>query len=115
VPPLVECGHEPEPRIRDRVERAVAQFRDRHATVADKRDATRTLADVLEQRKRLLKRRLSSRDESALFDIMNNVELRHLDEQQKSDYDSAFLDWVFWWYLATVEFTDRLLTRQYVR
>jgi hypothetical protein len=24
----------------------------------------------------------------------------------------VFLDWVFWWYLATVELTDRLLTRQ---
>ena len=24
----------------------------------------------------------------------------------------AFLDWVFWWYLATIELTDRILARQ---
>ncbi len=102
----------PEPKVRDRIEHAVALFRDRHATLATKRDATRTLADVLEKRKRLLKQHLLSRDESALFAIANNFELRHLNEQQKSDYDAAFLDWVFWWYLATVELTDRLLARQ---
>jgi len=109
---LVEMAlQSPEPKVRDRVAHAVAKFRDRHATVADKRDATRTLADVLEQRKRVLKRHLFSRDESALFDIANNFELRHLNEQQKSDYDPAFMDWVFWWYLATIELTDRLLAR----
>jgi hypothetical protein len=24
----------------------------------------------------------------------------------------VFLDWIFWWYLATIELTDRLLYRQ---
>ena len=27
----------------------------------------------------------------------------------RADYDPAFLDWVFWWDLATVELTDRIL------
>ncbi len=102
----------PEPTVRERVMHAVAIFRDRHATVAIKRDATRTLADVLEQRRRLLKGHLLSGDERALFEIANNFELRHLNERQKVDYDPAFLDWVFWWYLATVELADRLLARQ---
>lgn len=102
----------PEPKVRERVEHAVSQFRDRHAALGTKRDATRTLADVLEQRKKLLKQHLLSGDESSLFDIANNFELRHLNERQKSEYDPAFLDWVFWWYPATVELTDRLLTRQ---
>jgi hypothetical protein len=102
----------PEPRVRDRVQHAVAQFRDRHATVAHRREATRTLADVLELRKTLLRQELFSKDESALFHIANTFELRHLNEQQKPNYNPAFLDWLFWWYLATVELTDRLLARQ---
>jgi hypothetical protein len=35
-----------------------------------------------------------------------------LSDRQRGDYDPVFLDWVFWWYLATVELTDRLLARQ---
>lgn len=31
---------------------------------------------------------------------------------QRSAYDPVFLDWIFWWYLATIELTDRLLYRQ---
>jgi hypothetical protein len=53
-----------------------------------------------------------SGDENALFHIANTFELRHLNERQKPDYNPAFLDWLFWWYLATVELTDRLLGRQ---
>ncbi len=26
-------------------------------------------------------------------------------------YDEAFLDWIFWWYLGTVELTNRLINR----
>lgn len=26
--------------------------------------------------------------------------------------DPAFLDWIFWWYLGTVELTDRIINRQ---
>lgn len=27
----------------------------------------------------------------------------------RGEYDEAFLDWIFWWYLATVELTNRLI------
>jgi hypothetical protein len=42
-------------------------------------------------------------------------DLRHRNDKQHSDYDPAFRDWVFWWYLATVELTNRLLDRQRAR
>lgn len=29
--------------------------------------------------------------------------------------DPAFRDWVFWWYLATIELTDQLIERQSTR
>jgi hypothetical protein len=70
------------------------------------------LTQVLEKRRRLLKASLFRDDEVALFVIANKFDLRHLDEKQHTDYDPAFLDWVFWWYLATVELTDRLLARR---
>lgn len=31
---------------------------------------------------------------------------------QRGDYDEAFLDWFFWWYLATLDLTDQLLAGQ---
>jgi hypothetical protein len=102
----------PEPLVRDLVEHAVAQFRRRDGTVAAKREAVKTLADVLEHRRRLLKQELYSGDEGALFRIANEFRIRHMNESQKTDYNPAFLDWIFWWYLATIELTDRLLERQ---
>ena len=101
-----------QPEAAARVAHAVALFRRRDATDQDKRSAIVALAQVLEQRRQLLKASLFSDDEVALFVIANKFDLRHRDEKQHTDYDPAFLDWVFWWYLATVELTDRLLARQ---
>ncbi|MBY3555926.1 hypothetical protein [Modestobacter lapidis] len=110
---LVERALEsPEPRVQERVAHAVALFRDRHATPRTKHDATRTLGDVLELRRGLLKQELFTKDERQLFQLANEFALRHFTEQQKADYDPVFLDWVFWWFLATIELTDRLLARQ---
>lgn len=98
----------------DRVEvqHAVALFRGRTASREGRRSAVVALARVLEHRKRLLKKELLSKDESALFHIANQFDLRHRDHEQQGDYDAAFLDWVFWWYLATVDLVDQLLARQ---
>ena len=96
----------------DRVRHALALFRARGATEHDKRSAIVVLAGVLEERRDLLKAELFRKDEGALFQLANEFALRHRSESQKDDYDVAFLDWVFWWYLATIELSDRLLARQ---
>jgi hypothetical protein len=101
-----------DPRTGDRVRYALALFRARGATEHDKRSAIVTLCGVLEERRGLLKTELFRKDEGALFQIANEFAIRHQSETQKDDYNPAFLDWVFWWYLATVELTDRLLERQ---
>jgi hypothetical protein len=101
----------PEPAVVGRVGHAIALFRGRDATEHHKRSAIVALHLVLEERRKLLKKSLSRKDEGALFQIANEFALRHGSEQQ-SDYDPVFLDWVFWWYLATVELTDRLLASQ---
>ena len=55
---------------------------------------------------------LFTADEDALFHIANKFDLRHRNDKQHTDYNPAFRDWVFWWYLATIELTDRLIARQ---
>jgi hypothetical protein len=98
------------------VEHAVARFRSRAATREDKRSAILALSRVLEDRRQLIKEQLTKKDEGALFRIANEFDLRHRKTggQQRGDYDEAFLDWVFWWYLSTIALTDRLLARQAV-
>jgi hypothetical protein len=66
---------------------------------------------VLEERRELLKGVLYTGDEGALFEIANRFAIRHEDQRQKSEYDPVFLDWIFWWYLATIELTDRVIAR----
>lgn len=96
---------------RDEVAHAVALFRGRGATREDKRSAVVALARVLEHRRALLKDALLSKDEGALFAIANGFDLRHRKANQHADYDEVFLDWVFWWYLGTVELSTSLLAR----
>jgi hypothetical protein len=101
----------PEPVVAGRIRHAIALFRGRDASEHDKRSAIFELAKVLDGRRPLLKSGLLSRDEDALFQIANKFDIRH-GREQHSNYDPVFLDWMFWWYLATVELTDRLLARQ---
>ena len=104
-------GH-PQPDAAARVHHAVALFRRRGATDEDKRSALITLAGILEERRQMIKAELASADEGSLFHIANKFAIRHQNSQQLSDYDSVFLDWVFWWYLGTVELTNRIIGRQ---
>jgi hypothetical protein len=96
----------------DEVAHAVALFRGRDANRAEKRSAVVALAAVLEARRKLLKDNLLSKDEGSLFMVANTFEIRHRNAAQQSDYDDVFLDWIFWWYLATVELTNQLVARQ---
>ncbi len=70
---------------------------------------------VLEERRSPLKAELQRRDEGALFQIANEFAVRHQRDGQRGDYDEAFRDWVFWWYLATIELTDRIIARDAAR
>ncbi|WP_199339912.1 hypothetical protein [Mycobacteroides chelonae] len=98
-------------RTGSQIGHAIALFRQRDATEHDKRSAVATLALILEERRSGLKDTLYSGDEGALFEIANKFNVRHQNEGQKADYDPIFLDWTFWWYLATIELTDRVIAR----
>ncbi len=104
----------PLPKDRDEVRHAIELYRSRAAGREDKRSAIFTLGRLLEDRRPMIDATLSRKDSGALFQIANEFDLRHRraashGKAQRDDYDDAFLDWVFWWYLATVELTDRLL------
>lgn len=101
----------PDEPTTDRIRHAIALFRSRSATEHDKRSAAMTLALVLEERRDLLKQDLFTKDEGALFQIANQFAVRHQNAAQRADYDPLFRDWIFWWYLATIELTDRLIQR----
>jgi hypothetical protein len=90
------------------VEEAVEMFRRRGATVTDRQAAVQRLAGALEGLRAEARRRLLSNDESDLFNIANNFAIRHHNARQRTDYDRGlYLEWLFYWYLATV----RLLVR----
>lgn len=93
------------------IDHAIALFRRRGASTEDKRSACVALAGVLESRRKDLKSDLLSKDEGALFEIANNYRIRHHRADQHGDYAPQFLDWIFWNYLATVELSNRLMTR----
>jgi hypothetical protein len=101
-----------QPGTAGQVAHAVALFRNRAADAEYKRSAVLALAGVLEERRGLIKAELCSADEGALFQVANKFAIRHQNKDQHTDYDPAFLDWIFWWYLATVELTDRIINRQ---
>jgi len=100
------------PAVSERISHAIALFRARDATIEDKRSAAIALAGILEERRPLLRERLFRKDEGALFQIANEFDIRHRSASQKSDYDPAFLDWIFWWYAGTVELTESLLAQR---
>lgn len=96
----------------DAVRHAIRLYRARDATRTEKRSAVVSLAGVLENERDLLEKELLSKDEGALFTIANRFAIRHQRADQQPDYDDAYLDWIFWWYLATVELVRSLRERE---
>lgn len=73
----------------DRVNTAIAKFRRYRATMDDKKDAVRTLADVLEYlRKSGIK--LPNKDDDTLFNIINNFDIHHHNREQQGGIKRKF-------------------------
>lgn len=99
-----------EPDVQQRLEEAIAIFRRRQATLTDRHNAVKMLADILEEFRPRLKNALTKKDEADLFNIANNFEIRHRNEKQKKQYDKAlWLSWMFYFYVATLHFAIRRL------
>jgi hypothetical protein len=99
--------------IVSRINTAIAKFRRYRASNAERRDAIRDLADVLEYLRPQIKQILTKADESDLFNLANNFGIRHHNSHQKTDYDSAiWLSWMFYFYLSTIHACLRMLKKR---
>ncbi|MCC6350202.1 MAG: hypothetical protein IT347_11510 [Candidatus Eisenbacteria bacterium] len=99
--------------IEARVDAARRRFRRYKASLDERRDAIRDLADVLEYLRPKLKGILASRDENDLFNLANNFGVRHHNALQKVGYDRAiWYSWLFYYYLATIHAVVRLIRKK---
>jgi len=91
--------------IDSRIKYAISKFSRYNSSIEDKKDAVRTLADILEYLREDLKGRifLPKSDENDLFNIINNFDIRHLNRKQQSDYDKdLWYDWMFYTFLISI-------------
>ena len=88
--------------IDTRIQNARSKYMKYGATIHDKKDAIRELADVLE----FLKKsgiRLQKKDESDLFRIINNFDIRHHNKSQQTEYDKEiWYEWMFYTFLSSI-------------
>lgn len=98
--------------VQARVDAAIERFRRRGASLDERREAVRNLADVLEFVRPKAKDVLNSKDESDLFELANRFGVRHHNESQQTNYDPAiWLSWMFYYYLASIHAATRLIER----
>lgn len=89
--------------VKERIDSAIRQYRRHGSTLGDRRQAVRDLADVLEYLRPKVKSILTKQDEQDLFNLANNFGIRHHNDKQKTDYDTAlWLSWMFYYYLSTI-------------
>jgi len=93
-----------------KIKSAVLKFRRHRATVEDKRESVRTLADVLEFLRPEIKKLPLTKDEGDIFNIANNFGIRHHNTSQKTEYDQdVYLEWIFYSYLSTIHLVLRII------
>jgi hypothetical protein len=93
-----------------RVEAAIIRFRRYHSSLEDRKYALRELADILEYLRPKMKNVISSKDDSDLFQIINNFGVRHHNTKQKTNYNTAiWYSWMFYYFLATIHVCVRLI------
>ena len=102
-----------DPSIDNKVNHAIAVFRQHGATEEDKRDAIRNLADILEDRRSSTEGTgIPSKDEARLFEIANGFAIRHFNQKQRTHYDSGvWLEWIFYSFLNTIDLMNKLANR----
>jgi hypothetical protein len=96
-----------------RVADATSRFRRHGSTIKEREIAVRELADVLEWIKPHINDALMTKDSTELYNIANNFGIRHMNQNQKLDYDKAvWLSWIFYHYLNTINACLHLIKRQ---
>ena len=99
--------------ISNKINAAIIKFRRYKATLDDRREAIRELADVLEFLRPSIKEHLNKKDENDIFNIANNFGIRHHNKDQQTEYDKAiWFSWIFYYYLATLHAVLRMANKK---
>jgi hypothetical protein len=99
--------------VLDRVADATNRFRRYGTTIQEREVAVRELANVLEWIKRQINMALVNKDSAELYNIANNFGIRHLNPNQKLEYDKpVWLSWIFYHYLNTINACLHIIKRQ---
>ena len=100
-------------RVIEQVADATTRFRRHGTSGADRLAAVRDLAGVLEWLRPQIKETLMKEDEQELFKIANNFGVRHMNQNQKLEYDKAvWLSWMFYHYLNSINAFLHMIERQ---
>ncbi|AMQ75639.1 MULTISPECIES: hypothetical protein [Bacillus amyloliquefaciens group] len=95
------------------VKRATKKFFHYNADDTDKKSAILEIAGLLENLRESNKLHLAKKDESDLFNLLNNFNLRHNNPNQQTKYEkSIFYPWVFFNLLSALDAALKLLNRQ---
>lgn len=94
--------------VDDRISYAISKFFHFNSGIEEKKDAVRTLGDVLEfYKKQGIK--LDKKDDSDLFNIMNNFDIRHHNTNQSGGYTKEiWYEWMFYTFLASIRAIQKL-------
>lgn len=99
--------------IESKITKAVDKFRRYGSTLDERREAVRSLADCLEYLRKDIEKVIAKKDDADLFNIANNFGIRHHNDKQKTNYESAiWLSWMFYFYLATIHACIRLINKK---
>jgi len=99
--------------IDSRVKYAISKFSRYNSSVEEKKDAVRTLGDVLEYLGKF-GIKLDNKDDSDLFKIINGFDIRHHDRKQQSGYDKdLWYDWMFYTFLASINVLLKLNDKKF--
>jgi hypothetical protein len=102
-------SHNAPETIDDRVTHACTLFLKRSATVDNKRDALKNLADVLELLRDDLKSYMPTNEENRIFEIANKFGIRHHNDSQQTQFNQGvYYYWIFYSYLSTIDLLARL-------
>ena len=99
--------------VNDRVLLATHNFRLYGSSPEEKKNSVKILVEVLEYLRQEAKTVITEKDEDDLFNLANNFGIRHHNAKQKTHYDQEiWLEWMFYYYLATINATVRLLKQR---
>ena len=93
--------YDPE-NVENKVVAATNRFLSRHSSHEERKEAVRALADVLEFLAPQIKAHFTTTEKSTLFNLINNFGIRHHNQIQQKDYDPVWLNWMYYFFLATI-------------